>query len=73
MSDITWLQVFLPKLRCPHSHEPLREATVAEKLQVGLPADKVALASEHGAYVYPVVDGIPHLLPNTAYSLTNEA
>lgn len=69
MSDLTWLQIFLPKLRCPHSHEPLREATVAEKLQAGLPADKVALASEYGAYVYPVVDGIPHLLPTAGIEI----
>ncbi len=69
MSDLTWLQIFLPMLRCPHSHEALREASIAEKLQAGLPADKDALASQHGAYVYPVVDGIPHLLPTSGIKL----
>lgn len=71
--DMTWLQIFLPKLRCPHTQEALREASVSEKVQAGLPADKVALASEHGAYVYPVVEGIPHLLPNSAHHLASEA
>lgn len=66
MSNLSWLQIFLPKLRCPQSHEALREATVMEKVQAGLPVDGLALASERGGYVYPVVNGIPHLLPDAA-------
>jgi uncharacterized protein YbaR (Trm112 family) len=38
-------------------------ATDEEKMRHGLAADAEALVSQDGAHCYPIVDGIPHLLP----------
>lgn len=56
--DLSWLESFLPTLRCPVSKQPLRWATPEER--GSLPC---ALASEDGRHVYPISDGIPILLP----------
>jgi len=50
-----WITEFLPKLRCPHTHEALR---VVE--------DGTAVVNTSGTHRYPVVQGIPHLLPDSA-------
>jgi uncharacterized protein YbaR (Trm112 family) len=63
---MSWLDTFLPKLRCPHSGEALRYATDEDKQRAALPADQTALASASGSHVYPIIAGIPHLLPDSA-------
>lgn len=55
--------IFLPKLRCPVTGQALRMANMQDRLHHSLPADAVALVTVDGVRVYPVVDGIPHLLP----------
>jgi uncharacterized protein YbaR (Trm112 family) len=62
MSD-DWILNFLPKLRCPASGQALRLATVEEKQRNGYDTDAMALSNQDGRYFYPIVDGIPHLLP----------
>ena len=62
---MTWLDTFLPKLRCPHTAQPLRHATADDKTRAGLPIDEPALASEDGSMIYRVAEGIPHLLPDS--------
>ena len=62
---MTWLDTFLPKLRCPHTAQPLRHATTDDKMRTGLPIEEPALASEDGTHVYPIIAGIPHLLPGS--------
>lgn len=57
-----WLDPFLPLLRCPATKQPLRFATAEEKLAASLPEAEPALASEDGAHVYAIEDGIPILL-----------
>lgn len=59
-----WLPTFLPKLCCPATGQPLRIATAEEKKSHGIGADAEALVSEDGKLCYPIVDGIPHLLPH---------
>ena len=56
--DLSWLEQFLPMLRCPASQQPLRWATPEER-----GAAPAALASEDGRHVYSISDGIPILLP----------
>ncbi len=63
---MTWLDTFLPRLRCPHSGEALRLASEDDKKRAGLAMDQPALASDSGVYVYPIIEGIPHLLPDAA-------
>ena len=64
--DLSWLESFLPTLRCPVSKQPLRWAAPEERGPL-----PIALASEDGLHVYPISDGIPILL--TPESRTNEA
>ena len=63
---LTWLDDFLPLMRCPNTHESLRLATVADLTAVGLPESSAALANASGTQVYPVIDNMPHLLPTSA-------
>jgi uncharacterized protein YbaR (Trm112 family) len=65
-SDLDWLKPFLPKLRCPNTHEALRLASEDEKLRFGAAAEAPALVNGSGTHLYPVVAGIPHLLPTSA-------
>lgn len=62
--DLSWLNTFMDRLRCPNTQEPLRLATDEEcRLRsVAVPA----LANQSGTHVYPVAEGIPHLLPTSA-------
>lgn len=53
--SVDWITEFLPKLRCPHTHEALR-----------LVDDGTAVVNASGTHRYPVVQGIPHLLPDSA-------
>jgi uncharacterized protein YbaR (Trm112 family) len=70
MSDSTpplaWLGDFLEKLQCPVTGEALRHASDTEKLRAGIAASETALANASGTHVYPVIDGMPHLLPEHA-------
>jgi uncharacterized protein YbaR (Trm112 family) len=62
--DTTWIDRFLPKFRCPDTHQPLRWATPEECARVGIPpAPKAALARQDGSRVFHIDDGIPLLLP----------
>ena len=70
MPDLTWLDSTLLLLRCPVTKQPLRFATAEEKRAASMPESAPALASEDGAHLYPISDGIPILLPPGA--ATNE-
>ncbi len=62
--DTSWIDRFLPKFRCPDTHQPLRWATPEECARVGIPpAPKAALARRDGSRIFPIDDGIPLLLP----------
>lgn len=58
-----WLEDFLPLMRCPDTHQPLRRATAGECAQHGLLA---ALATQDGTRFFAIEDGIPILLPQAA-------
>jgi uncharacterized protein YbaR (Trm112 family) len=60
MSDTAWLEDFLPLMRCPDTHQPLRRATAEECTKCGV---KAALVSEDGTRVFVIDAGIPILLP----------
>ena len=68
-AELAWLNDFLVKLRCPSTHEPLRVATPEEKQPFGAAPDTPALINQSGTHLYPVIDGIPHLLPGSAVML----
>jgi len=68
-AQLAWLSDFLVKLRCPGTHEPLRVATPEEKQPFGTAAATPALINQSGTHLYPVIDGIPHLLPGSAVRL----
>ena len=68
-ADMEWLTPFLSRLRCPNTHEPLRLATDAEKQQFGAASEAAALINHGGTHLYPVLAGIPHLLPSSALVL----
>jgi len=70
---MTWLDTFLPRLRCPHGGEALRLASDDDKKRAGLAIEKPALISENGVYVYPIIEGIPHLLPDAAIKTSTVA
>lgn len=62
--DLAWIETFLPKFRCPDTHQSLRWATPEECAKFGIPpAPKAALARLDGSHVFPIDDGIPLLLP----------
>ena len=64
--NIDWIAPFLAKLRCPNTHEALHLASQEEKQRFGAAASAPALVNEGGTCLYPVVSGIPHLLPGSA-------
>ena len=64
--ELPWLHDFLDKLRCPNTRESLRLATADEKARLGAAAGAPALINQSGTHLYPVIDGIPHLLPTSA-------
>ena len=61
-NETQWLNDFLPLLRCPDTHQPLRRATPEE-----CAANKVdaALATEDGTRIFVIDNGIPILLPKS--------
>ncbi|WP_395745546.1 hypothetical protein [Prosthecobacter sp.] len=59
-SETDWLDDFLPLMRCPDTHQPLRRATPEECAMNQVTA---ALATEDGTRVFVIDDGIPILLP----------
>lgn len=58
-NETPWLEDFLPLLRCPDTHQPLRRATPEE-----CAAHKVdaALATADGTRIFVIDNGIPILL-----------
>ncbi|MCB1279775.1 Trm112 family protein [Prosthecobacter sp.] len=61
MPDETpWLEDFLPLMRCPDTHQPLRRATEEE---CALNKVEAALVTEDGSRVFVIDEGIPILLP----------
>lgn len=68
---MTWLDTFLPRLRCPQSAQPLRHATAEDKMRAGFASDAPALASQDGLHVYPICHGIPHLLVRDQSEMTD--
>lgn len=63
--SLDWLETFLPKLRCPNTHEPLRLAGEEERQRFGVAAE-AALVNQSGTHWYPVEADIPQLLPGSA-------
>jgi uncharacterized protein YbaR (Trm112 family) len=61
--NLDWINDFLPKMRCPDTHQPLRCATAEDLQRHGRPADEKALSREDGSHLFPIDDGIPILLP----------
>lgn len=55
-----WLNDFLPLLRCPDTHQPLRRATAEECAANNMEA---ALTTADGTRVFVIDAGIPILLP----------
>ncbi len=62
-ADLTWLEKFLPLLRCPATKQPLRWASDEEKTRSSIPVSEKALATADGKHLYPISGGIPILLP----------
>lgn len=60
MHDEAWIDEFLPLLRCPDTHQPLRRATAAECEQHQV---ATALATQDGTRLFVIDEGIPILLP----------
>ena len=69
VTDLAWLTPFLPKLRCPNTREAVRLASDEEKQRFGADANTAALINQSATHLYPVVSGIPHLLPGSAMEL----
>lgn len=59
-ASTTWLDDFLPLLRCPDTHQPLRRATDEECASRQMSA---ALATQDGTRLFMIDNGIPILLP----------
>lgn len=55
---------FLKILRCPVTRQTLRPATSEEKIKVAISAEVEALATEDGARIYCVSEGLLVLLPS---------
>lgn len=62
-TDTNWLEDFLPLMRCPDTHQPLRRATAEECAKLGVSA---ALATQDGSQYFTIDDGIPILLPRVS-------
>lgn len=60
MSTEPWLDYFIPLMRCPDTHQPLRRATPEECAQRGVPS---ALVTQDGSRMFVIDAGIPILLP----------
>lgn len=60
MSATSWLDEFLPLMRCPDTQQPLRRATREECEKHGL---SEALVTKDGSHVFAIDQGIPILLP----------
>jgi uncharacterized protein YbaR (Trm112 family) len=63
--NLDWINDFLPKMRCPDTHQPLRWATAEDLRKHGFAADAKALSREDGSRLFPIDDGIPILLPES--------
>ena len=61
--NLDWINDFLPTMRCPDTHQPLRWATAEDLQRHGHPADEKALAREDGSRLFIIDNGIPILLP----------
>jgi len=61
-----WLSDFIDKLQCPVTGKPLRHASDVEKERAGIANEAPALVNDSGTHVYPIIDGMPHLLPEHA-------
>jgi uncharacterized protein YbaR (Trm112 family) len=61
--ETTWLEDFLPLMRCPDTQQPIRRATAEECAKHGVEA---ALITEDGTRVFVIDAGIPILLPSSA-------
>lgn len=59
----------LALLRCPTTRQPLRRATI-EELAAIPSAPAAALIREDGRVAYPILGGIPVLVPDAAISLS---
>ena len=59
-NDTAWLEEFLPLMRCPDTHQPLRHATAEECAKLGASA---ALTTQDGSQQFTIDEGIPILLP----------
>jgi uncharacterized protein YbaR (Trm112 family) len=62
-ADLSWLEKFIPLLRCPATKQSLRWASNEEKTHASIPVSEKALATADGKHLYPISDGIPILLP----------
>ncbi|WP_395753681.1 hypothetical protein [Prosthecobacter sp.] len=62
-NETPWLEEFLPILRCPDTHQPLRRATDEECAAHQVSA---ALATQDGTRLFVIEAGIPILLPKQA-------
>jgi uncharacterized protein YbaR (Trm112 family) len=61
--DLSWIDTFLPLLRCPDTQQPLRWAGEADLQRHGKPPTEKGLVSDDGSRFFPIDDGIPLLLP----------
>jgi uncharacterized protein YbaR (Trm112 family) len=61
-NETDWLEDFLPLMRCPDTHQPLRRATAEECVKLGVLA---ALATQDGTQYFTIDEGIPILLPRS--------
>lgn len=61
-NETQWLNDFLPLMRCPDTHQPLRRATPEECAASRVDA---ALATADGTRIFVIDNGIPILLPRS--------
>jgi uncharacterized protein YbaR (Trm112 family) len=62
-NNTVWLNDFLPLMRCPDTHQPLRRATAEECAKLGVSA---ALTTQDGTQHFTIDAGIPILLPRSS-------